>query len=464
MPSVHDDDDDDDDEALAEVDSDEEDEKEGRPAVVGSSSSLSTTQRQQMELQAMFLIKSVEEIEASNLQLRNSSSSSRGGNKRQKIPPTAALDTSPSLSRRKSAADVVVWGDAAAPGLRWVAPQKEVQCTRTTENDFPRPPAAVVLRTADRALADDLSSCAGTSSSILMLEDSSSAQYYSGPTSTSMMMANHDPSDRRRIINTTTERQDDEAVSSSGLADRLQEIQSNADLKIRRLLHRVHHLEEQLALSQTDNERLVQRLQSSSSYAAAVENNKNQPGSSCGGENTKNVEPWEYDPNDDPTQQYVTKLLVRQKALIRENAKLKRDLLSSCAACRAARLDATPATTASSTTTTKQQQGAAASLASTTPPRGQRRPTFQSSARHVLENLPIAKATRHNNIMMAPTTTAAAATTTTESTHTGTTATSIIGQRRQSLPLQLVQQRRAWSTTPQSWKNGHTHHPYHHQS
>jgi hypothetical protein len=461
MPSVHDDDDDDDDEALAEVDSDEEDEKEGRPAVVGSSSSLSTTQRQQMELQAMFLIKSVEEIEASNLQLRNSS---RGG-KRQMSPPAAQLESS-SSSRRKSAA--VECGYASANGLRWVAPQQEVQCTRTTENDFSLLPAAVALRTADRALADDLSSCAGTSSSVLMHEDS--AAHYSGPNSSFMMMANHDLAEDRRRINATTDRQDED-VSSSGLlvADRLQEIQSNADLKIRRLLHRVHHLEEQLALSQTDNERLVQRLQSSSSSsssAAAENNDKNQPGSSCGGENTtKNLEPWEYDPNDNPTQQYITKLLVRQKALIRENAKLKRELLSSCAACRAARLDATPATTASSTTATKQQQqGAAAALASTTPPRGQRRPTFQSSARHVLENLPIAKATRHNNIMMAPTTTAAAATTTTESTHTGTTATSIIGQRRQSLPLQLVQQRRAWSTTPQSWKNGHTHHPYHHQS
>jgi hypothetical protein len=450
MSSVHDDDDDDD-EALAEVDSGEEDEKDGRPAV---ESSLSTTRRQQMELQAMFLIKSVEAIEASNLQLRNSS---RGG-KRQMSPPAASLETS-SSSRRKSDAAAAEWGcDAVAPGLRWVA-QQEVQGTRTTENDFSRP-VAVALRSADRALADDLSSCAGASSSIMMLEDSST--HYVGPTSASMM-ANHDHAYRRRIDATTTERRLDEEVSSSGgllVADRLQEIQSNADLKIRRLLHRVHHLEEQLALSQTDNERLVQRLLSPSSSSAAAENHKNQPGSSCGGENTKNIEPWDYDPNDDPTQQYVTKLLVRQKALIRENAKLKRELLSSCAACRAARLDATPATTELSKTTTKQQPGVAAVLASTTHPRGQRRPTFQSSARHVLENLPIAKATRHNNIMMAPTTTAAAATTTTESTHTGTTATSIMGQRRQSLPLQLAQQRRAWSTTPQSWKNGHVHHSY----
>jgi hypothetical protein len=386
-----------------------------------AAASLSTTRRKQMELQAAFLIKSVEEIEATNRQLRSG--------KRQKIPQVHHdnnINGSPSSLTRTTAETSC--GDAGRRrGIRVVVgEEKEVQnnnprSTSDTEFGFPITSAF----RSNRALADDLSSCAGiTSSSVLMVE-----QDFSGPTLS--LMAHY--ADQQQPRTTTTDQE-----AGCWVADRLTEIQSNADLKIRRLLHRVNHLEEQLALSQTDNERLVQQL--SLSVAPPPAANKKQGMFSL----ENNVE-MDY-PIDDPTQQYVNKLLVRQRTLIQENAKLKRELLSSCAACRTARMatSTSPAATAETTTESKQQQQQQQQGALSSPPRS--RPTFQSSARHVLKNLPIAPAARHNIIAPTPTTTTATST-------TSTTTTS----QRHSLPLA---QRRAWSTTPQSWR----HHPHQYPS
>lgn len=222
----------------------------------------SQNSRKQMELQAEFLIKSVEEIETTNRQLR-------GGKRKQ-------LETDPSMNDSSTASAVIVQ-------------------TKSSHHTSLPP-----LR-SHRALADDLSSCAGAPSFL--------------------------PSTKDRTI------------VDADAAERLKEIQSNAELKIRILLHRVSHLEEQLALSQADNERLKQ--------AFILKPSRRQ-----------------QEDADDPTQQYLNKLLVQQRSLLQENAKLKRELLSTCPECRAR-------------TATKDQ-----------PPSPVRRPTFQSSARHVLENLP----------------------------------------------------------------------------
>lgn len=253
----------------------------------------SKSSRKQMELQAEFLIRSVEEIEATNRQFR-----SCGGKRKQ-------LEVGPSIEYH------------GRPTVETLAQHESIDTNPS-------------LLRSQRALADDLSSCVGIAGT--------------APTATP-----------------TTP-----SILDTDATERLREIQSNAELKIRRLLHRVSHLEEQLALAQADNERLKQ---------ATV------------------LQPKRTDDDDSSTQQYMNKVLVQQRSLIQENAKLKRELLSTCATCRSN----------NGRTTTKEQPSPA------------RRPTFQSSARHVLENLP--KQQRN-----------------------------AVEQQKNSL-----QQRRAWSTTPQSW-------------
>jgi hypothetical protein len=397
---------------------------EGEEALHHSSAaSLSTTRRKQMELQAAFLIKSVEEIEATNRQLRSG--------KRQKIPQLHRDNNnngSPSSLTRTTAE--TSGGDGRRRGIRGVVgEEKEMQNNprSTTDTEFSFPITSALR--SNRALVDDLSSCAGiTSSSVLLME-----QDFSGPT-LSLMAHYADQQQPQQPPRTTTMNTTDQEAGC-WVADQLREIQSNADLKIRRLLHRVNHLEEQLALSQTDNERLVQQLSLSAAPQPPAHSNKKQGMFSL----ENNVE-MDY-PIDDPTQYYVNKLLVRQRALIQENAKIKRELLSSCAACRTARMatSTSPAATAETTTESKQQQQQQQQGALSSPPRS--RPTFQSSARHVLKNLPIAPAARHN--IIAPTAITTATTTSSSSTTTS---------QRQNLPLA---QRRAWSTTPQSYRRHH---------